>query len=140
MRRLVLGLAAALGVVALLVAGCGGDDEAAPTETETATSVPSTLPETGMVLRGSVGPGFEISLTDDAGEPVTTLAPGSYTLMTDDKSDIHNFHLSGEGVDVGTGVGETGTDSFDVDLAGGTYSFVCDPHASSMNGSVEVSG
>jgi hypothetical protein len=140
MRRLVLGLAAALGAVALSAAGCGGDEEATPTETDTATSVPATLPETGLVLRGSVGPGFEISLTDEAGEPVTTLAPGSYTLLTDDKSSSHNFHLSGEGVDLATDIGETGTDSFDVDLSGGTYTFVCDPHASSMNGSVEVSG
>jgi hypothetical protein len=138
MRRIALGLAAALVVVAVSAAGCGGDDEEATrTEAETSETV---LPETGMVLRGSVGPGFVISLTDDAGEPVTTLAPGSYTLMTDDKSDIHNFHLSGTGVDVATEVEGSGTDSFDVDLEAGTYSFVCDPHAGSMSGTLEVSG
>ena len=62
-----------------------------------------------MVLKGSVGPGFEISLTTEDGQPVETLAPGSYTLLTDDKSDIHNFHLTGDGVDVSTEV-ERGRD------------------------------
>jgi hypothetical protein len=136
----VVGLAA----LALALAGCGGsDDEASDTTTDTTTTETTTatdVPETGLVLRGSVGPGFEISLTTDDGEPVETLAAGSYTLLTNDQSDIHNFHLTGEGVDVDTGVSESGTNSFDVDLVSGTYTFVCDPHASTMNGSFEVSG
>ena len=39
-----------------------------------------------------------------------------------------------------TSVGDSGTETFQVELEPGTYSFVCDPHASSMNGSLEVSG
>jgi hypothetical protein len=136
----VVGLAA----LALALAGCGGsDDEASETTTETTTSETTTatdVPETGLVLQGSVGPGFEISLTTDDGGAVGTLAPGSYTLLTDDQAEIHNFHLTGPGVDVDTGVSETGTNSFDVDLVSGTYTFVCDPHASTMNGSFEASG
>ena len=58
----------------------------------------------------------------------------------DDQSDIHNFHLTGTGVDVKTDVGATGVESFDVTVEAGTYKFVCDPHAGSMNGSFEVSG
>ena len=99
-----------------------------------------TVPEAGAVLNASVGPGFEISLTTEDGEPVETLAAGSYTISTDDQSDIHNFHLTGEGVDVDTGVSESGTESFEVTVTEGTYNFVCDPHAGSMNGSFEVSG
>jgi hypothetical protein len=139
MPRTRIALVVGLAVAALAVAGCGGsDDEAAPSETTT--TVPETLPETGLVLKGSDGPGFEISLTTEDGQPVETLSPGSYTLLTDDKSDIHNFHLTGEGVDVTTDVAGVGTDSFDVSFAGGTYTFVCDPHASTMNGSFEVTG
>jgi plastocyanin len=133
-------LAIGLVAAALALAGCGGDDDesAAPT-TATETTTPA-APETGAVLNASVGPGFEISLTTEDGEPVERLAAGSYTLLTNDQSDIHNFHLTGEGVDVETGVGESGTDSFDITVSEGTYDFVCDPHASSMNGSFEVSG
>ena len=89
-------------------------------------------------MKGTVGPGFEISLTTEDGQPVETLAAGSYTLLTDDKSDIHNFHLTGSGVDVSTDVGGTGTDSFDVTFTAGSYHFQCDPHASTMNGDFEV--
>ena len=31
-------------------------------------------------------------------------------------------------------------ETFQVELQPGTYSFVCDPHASSMNGTFEVAG
>jgi hypothetical protein len=139
--RVLIGLA----VLTAVLGGCGGsDDEASETTSDTTTTEASTtgagVPETGLVLRGSVGPGFEISLTTDDGQPVETLAPGSYTLLTNDQAGIHNFHLTGEGVDVDTGVSESGTNSFDIDLVSGTYTFVCDPHAGSMNGSFEVSG
>ena len=134
-------IAIGLVVAALALAGCGGDDDdAAAPDTDTTTTTTGTAPETGAVLNGSVGPGFEISLTTEDGEPVESLAAGSYTLLTDDQADIHNFHLTGEGVDVDTGVGESGTDSFDVTVTEGTYTFVCDPHAGSMNGNFDVSG
>src|SRR5688572_25768645 len=140
MRRNRTVIALGLVVAALALAGCGGDDdEAAAPDTDTTTTT-GTVPETGAVLNASVGPGFEISLTTEDGEPVETLAAGSYTLLTDDQADIHNFHLTGDGVDVDTGVSESGTDSFDVTVTEGTYTFVCDPHAGSMNGSFDVSG
>jgi hypothetical protein len=133
-------LVVGLVVAALTVAGCGGDDEATATDTETVTTLPETLPAEGAVLKGSVGPGFDISLSTEDGQAVETLAAGSYTLEVDDQSDIHNFHLTGTGVDVKTDVGATGVESFDVTVEAGTYNFVCDPHAGSMNGSFEVSG
>ena len=34
----------------------------------------------------------------------------------------------------------TGTDTWEVTLDEGSYSFVCDPHAGTMSGSFEVSG
>jgi plastocyanin len=35
-------------------------------------------------------------------------------------------------------VGDEGTETFTVELQTGTYEFACDPHASQMNGSIEV--
>lgn len=101
-----------------------------PTDTETTT-------DTGgaSALKGTVGPGFDISVDQ------TSLAPGSYELEVEDLSDIHNFHLTGPGgVDVSTDVATEGTESFTVELEAGMYDFVCDPHASTMNGTIEVSG
>ena len=140
MRRARIGIVVGLVILALAVAGCGGDDEeSAGTDAETTTTT-TTASETGAVLNASVGPGFEISLATEDGQAVETLTAGSYTLLTNDQSDIHNFHLTGDGVDVDTGVSDQGTGSFDITVSAGTYDFVCDPHASSMNGSFEVSG
>ena len=138
MPRIRTALAVGLAITALAVAGCGGnDEEAAGTDTGTTTEI--TTPS-GSTLKGSVGPGFEISLTTEDGQAVETLAAGSYTLEVDDQSDIHNFHLTGTGVDVTTDVAAEGVETFQVTLESGTYKFVCDPHSSSMNGSFEVSG
>ena len=136
MRRTPFALAVGVAVAALALTGCGGgDEEATPTDTGT-----TTTPAVGSTLKGSVGPGFDISLSTEDGQPVTTLAPGSYTLEVDDMASSHNFHLTGPGVDVMTEVSEEETESFEMALQAGSYSFVCDPHAGSLNGSFEVSG
>jgi len=135
MKGMRVTLAVVIALVALGVSGCGADDEEAGTTTPTETT------PAGTALKGSVGPGFVISIATDTGEALGTLAPGSYELEVEDLASIHNFHLTGPGdVDVSTSVGEEGAESFQVELEAGTYSFVCDPHASSMNGSFEVSG
>ena len=86
-----------------------------------------------VTLLGSVGPGFEISLKN-----TKNLKPGKYKLSVNDKATGHNFHLKGPGVNVSTSVGGTGTRTFTVTLKRGTYTFVCDPHASSMKGSFRI--
>jgi len=133
-----------LGAAALAVAGCGGggDNSASSTTETTATDTTTTgaSGSAGTTLDGTVGPGFDISLKDASGNDVTTLTPGTYTIDVDDKADIHNFHLMGPGVDESTDVSGTGTTTWTVTLQDGTYTFQCDPHASSMNGSFEVSG
>jgi plastocyanin len=144
MRSMRLTVVAALAVFALATAGCGGDDEATDDTTTTDTVTETTTDETGpiirMALQGTVGPGFDISLSTEDGE-LTTLMPGTYELRVEDLSDIHNFHLTGPGgVDVSTDVAGEGTESFPITLEPGTYEFVCDPHAGQMNGSFEVSG
>lgn len=137
MQRMRFVLVAALATVALVGAGCGGDDDSEGTPTTTETTTETTTDETtdaGTALAGSVGPGFDISLT-----PAGPVAPGSYELTVEDLSSAHNFHLTGAGVvDVSTSVGDEGTETFTVNLQAGTYEFVCDPHASQMNGSIEV--
>lgn len=93
----------------------------------------------GTELRGSVGPGFTISLSTASGARVSQLDKGAYRLVVDDKSPEHNFHLKGPGgVDVATDVEDVGTKSFDVTLVDGTYTFVCDPHSNSMRGTFTV--
>jgi hypothetical protein len=116
--RLALICAAALGVLA----AAGGAGAQSPT------------------LFGVVGPGFSIKLSDGSGNPVKNLDPGTYTIQVDDKAEIHNFHLTGPGVDQATGVEQTGTVAWTVTLAAGTYRYQCDPHSSTMFGTFTVGG
>jgi len=147
MTRIALALAALLAGVALVGAACGGEDEATDTTTETTadttadTTTDTTEPiDAAVGLKGSVGPGFEISLSTQDGAAVTSLPAGSYELEIEDLSTAHNFHLTGPGdVDVMSEVGEEGTENVTVDLVPGEYTFVCDPHASTMRGTFEVS-
>jgi plastocyanin len=88
-------------------------------------------------LTGTVGPGFTITLTK-GGKKVTTLKAGKYTFAIDDKSSIHNFHLSGPGVNKTTSVAKTGKTNWTVTLKKGTYKYVCDPHLTIMKGSFKV--
>jgi plastocyanin len=98
-----------------------------------AASAPAAVPK----LAGNVGPGFTITLAQGA-KKVTSVKAGRYSLEINDKSSIHNFHLSGPGVNKATSVARTGKTTFSVTLRKGTYRFVCDPHASSMKGSFRV--
>jgi len=84
-------------------------------------------------FKGTVGPGFTIKM---ASKPTKA---GTIKLVVADKSSIHNFHLTGPGVNVKTSVASTGTKTFTVTLKKGTYKFVCDPHKSFMKGSFTVS-
>ena len=117
MSRIRLALVAAFAALALVVASA---QAAAPK------------------LVGTVGPGFTITLTK-GGKKVTTLMHGSYTIVISDKSPIHNFHLTGPGLNKSTSVSKTGSTTWKVTLKKGTYKYVCDPHASAMKGSFKVS-
>jgi plastocyanin len=147
MKRTRFVLVAALAVLALAAVGCGGDDDEASddttitdtTDTETGTETEEAI-EAGTPLKGTVGPGFDISLTTEDGQTVSTLAAGSYELEIEDLSSAHNFHLTGPAVDISTDVGEEGTQDVMLEVSAGSYEYVCDPHASQMNGSFEVTG
>jgi hypothetical protein len=94
-------------------------------------------PTATRTLVGTDGPGFTITLTK-AGKKVRTLKPGRYAIAIRDKSNIHNFHLTGPGLNKTTSVGYVGTKTWTVTLKKGTYKYVCDPHASVMKGSFKV--
>lgn len=89
-------------------------------------------------LVGSVGPGYSISLKDSTGAAVTHLDPGTYTLVVHDQADIHDFHLTGPGVDVATDIEGIGDSTFTITLTDGTYSYQCDAHGAQMHGSFTV--
>ena len=88
-------------------------------------------------LTATVGPGFTISLKK-GGAKVTRLTAGTYTVVVSDKSNIHDFHLTGPGVNKKTSVGKLGTTTWTVTLKKGTYKYVCDPHSTTMKGSFKV--
>jgi len=92
----------------------------------------------GETLKGKVGPGFSITLSDTAGNPVTSLQPGAVTLEVDDLSEEHNFHLVGPGVDITTEVDEIGKRTFPLTLVDGVYKLMCDPHATIMRKQLTV--
>ena len=150
MRRRALG--AAIASLALFTAACSGSaeetvesaagqaSEAAGDAAEEATEAaePTEEATTGgsgesTVLLGMVGTAddpeaFEITLTDEAGEPITSIPAGDYTIQVSDPSVMHNFHLTGGSVDETTSVPELEETTFEVTLEAGEYTYKCDPH------------
>ena len=89
-----------------------------------ATALAAALPAVAATptFKGNVGPGFTIKMVS---KPTKV---GKVKLVIADKSNIHNFHLRGPGVNIKTGVAAVGVKTFTVTLKKGTYKFVCDPH------------
>jgi len=75
---------------------------------------------------------FTITLKDDTGALVTTLPAGTYKVMVKDPSAIHNFHLTGTGVEQKTEVAAMVDAEWTVTFVAGTYTYICDPHPSNM--------
>ena len=146
-RRTVI-LAGVIAPVALLslVTACGNSDTPAasgPSSAPPVASGSSPAGDGGSVLTGTVGvegdvDAFKITLMDSAGAPVTSLKAGEYTVKVKDLSKIHNFHLSGTGVEEKTSVPETTETTWTVTLVAGTYTFICDPHPKKMVGTFTV--
>jgi plastocyanin len=139
-----IGAAVLVVTFAFAVSACGGDSGSSSADQVTAaetTTVEDTSGASGASaeLEGEVGPGFEIEVKQN-GEDAESISAGTYTLKVEDKSDIHNFHLIGPGVDeMVTEVPFKGEKTVTVKLEKGTYTYQCDPHASSgMKGTFEV--
>jgi hypothetical protein len=104
----------------------------------TAVVAPTFGSPTATRLNGTVGPGFTITLRTAAGAKVTRLKAGTYRITVRDRASFHNFHLRGPGVNRSTGVEFVGTRTWTVRLRPGRYSYICDPHATSLRGSFRV--
>ena len=89
-------------------------------------------------LTATVSDPLNISLTV-GGKKVSKLKAGTYTIVVQDKAADHNFHLKGPGVNKSTSVSGKTTMTWKVTLKKGSYTYVCDPHASFMKGSFTVS-
>jgi plastocyanin len=101
---------------------------------------PATARSDVTTLRGTVGPGFTISLKK-GGRAVTTLQPGTYRIVVSDRSAMHNFVLeqSGGGTERQiTSVPFTGTKTVTMRLTRGQWEFYCAPHSSTMKGHLGV--
>jgi plastocyanin len=121
-RKLTLGT----GLVASLLAAL------ALATWSTATAAPSKL-------KGSVGPSETISLKTANGKKVSMVSRGTYAITVSDRSDEHNFFISGPGLRKQiTSVGFVGTKTVTVKLRSGKYRFVCTPHSDDMNGGFTV--
>jgi plastocyanin len=83
-------------------------------------------------LTGTVGPAYTITMNKK------TVKAGTTVITIHDLASIHDFHLTGPGVDKKTSVTGTGTTRWTVKLKKGTYHFVCDPHHTIMHGVLTV--
>jgi plastocyanin len=115
-------------VIALVPASLRGQDVARPASAAAA----------GGTLVATVRANATIDLRHPDGRVVTNLAPGTYSIQVRDQTGSHNFHLRGPGVNQSTAVAFTGTVTWSVTFAAGTYTFVCDPHSAFMKGSFRV--
>jgi plastocyanin len=116
MRLIIGGLTAILAMLALAGATFGA------VNTRTATTT----------LTGTVGPGYTITMNKK------TVKAGTAVITIRDRASIHDFHLTGPGVNKATSVSGTGTTKWTVKLKKGTYKFVCDPHRTIMHGVLKV--
>jgi plastocyanin len=88
-------------------------------------------------LIGTVEGVITITFVDANGTPVTHLDPGTYDIVVHDRSDQHNFHLSGPGIDRKTETNDIVEVTWTVTFVEGRYVFQCDPH-SGMRGDFVV--
>ena len=94
--------------------------------------VPAAAPAAAPQLRGTAGPGFSITLQNEAGTIVSRLDPGTYELSVRDLAIDHNFHIYGPGVEESTSVDAIEDRTWTVTFRDGRYTYLCDLHPTQM--------
>lgn len=101
-------------------------------------AVPAYAKSTAVTLTGEAGPGFSIEVKK-GNKDLKTIKAGTYKLKVEDKSSIHNFHLSGPGLNKKTSVPFMGDTTWTIKLKPGKYTYQCDVHAADgMKGTFKV--
>ena len=90
-------------------------------------------------LKGEVyASGFKIEMKNAANRKLRTVKAGTYRIKIEDMARIHNFRLTGPGVNRATSIPRRLETIWTVRLKPGKYVFLCDPHAGTMRGSFRV--
>ncbi len=93
-------------------------------------------------LKGTVGPGFTITLKDSKGHKVKTLKAGTYKFAISDKGNIHTFSLKqmtgGKFNKDLTGDTFTGSKTVKIKLTKGKWQYYCAVHPTEMFGNFTV--
>ena len=90
-------------------------------------------------LKGEVYPtAFKIEMKTRAGRKLLSVKAGAYRIKVEDPSAIHNFRLKGPGVNRATSITGKTERIWTVTLKKGIYTFLCDPHPTTMHGSFRV--
>ncbi|MBI1732896.1 MAG: hypothetical protein HYR49_09035 [Gammaproteobacteria bacterium] len=90
-------------------------------------------------LYATVGPGFTITLKRKNGTVVKSIKKATWKIVVDDKSSVHNFHLTGPGsLNMSTTVNAITKVKWTVTLGVGTFTYICDPHSGTMKGTFKV--
>ena len=99
---------------------------------------PAPPPPAATRLIATVGPAATISLRTPAGTRVRALKAGAYVVTVRDRTKLHNFHLSGAGVERKTGVAQVATVVWKLTLKRGTLVFSSDRSPAKLRGVVAV--
>jgi hypothetical protein len=98
------------------------------------------LDKDSFQLKGEVYPNslFKIEMENKAGKKLKSVKAGRYRIKIEDKATIHNFRLKGPGFNRATSVRGKTEAIWVVKLRKGTYTFLCNPHATTMRGKFRV--
>ena len=99
---------------------------------------PSPPPVAAKKLTATVGPGATISLRTPASIRVRALRAGAYIITVRDRTKLHNFHLTGAGVNRKTGIAQVATVTWKLTLKRGTLVFRSDKSPVTLRGTVAV--